>query len=198
MQEYFAGLRSVRPSQCGPQDSFEEGSSKCHNHYYLYNEVSKAQAATLKHYSTISCWSPLTIKSNDNFLEKTTCSSNQALSLCHSSFCKIGEGIHTESCHNGSKSSEGRDCARYHPKCPPWHWQILEDNQKLDKCCSEEKEKEEKQNTKDWEKTCHSQEWKEILQASPTLHALGWVCITCDSYNFICMLLQWSGIIDSG
>ncbi|KAG0721059.1 hypothetical protein GWK47_047203 [Chionoecetes opilio] len=168
------GLRSVRPSQCCPQDCSEEGPGKHHAHPAHHdNEVSKAQAATLRHYSTVLYWSPLTIRGNHSSPGGVTYSVTQTLCESHSSFCQVGEGIHTASGDNGSHREEGR--ASPHPRCPPWHWQILQDIQTLEKCHSEKtEERTEEEDPKAWRKTCDSQEWREVLQASPTLQALGW------------------------
>lgn len=148
------GLRSVRPSQCCPQDCSEEGPSKYHNHHYHFNEASKAKAETLRCYSAASCRILLTVKKYDTCL-------------------RAAAKLHSRSCYNGSPGTESRGSAGYHPKCPPWHWEILQENNKLEEYYSE-KEDEEKENRRDWEKTCHFEEWKEVLQSSPTLHALGW------------------------
>lgn len=165
--EYFAGLRSVRPSQCCPQDCSEEGPSKYHDHHYHFNEASKAKTETLRCYSAASCRIFSTVKKYDTCL-------------------RAAAKLHSRSCYNGSPGTESRGSAGYHPKCPPWHWEILQENNKLEEYYSE-KEDEEKENRRDWEKTCHFEEWKEVLQSSPTLHALGWVCIMWDGCAITCM-----------
>lgn len=154
----FAGLRSVRPSKCCSQDCSEEGPNKYHSHHHLHNEVSKAKAATLQNYSAASCRISLTVKKYDDCLG-------------------VVERLHTGSYDNRSPSTESRGSGCFHPRCPPWHWKILQENNKLEEPCSEKEENKEKESRRDWEKTCHFEEWKEVLQSSPTLHALGWVCI---------------------
>lgn len=149
------GLRNVRPSQCCPQDCSEEGPCRHHNHHYHYNEASKAKAATIRNYSAASCRIFLTVKKYDNCL-------------------RVVEGLHTGSCDNGSPGTESKSSASYHPRCPPWHWEILQENNELEEYCSEKEQNKEKESRRDSEKTCHFEEWKEVLQSSPTLHALGW------------------------
>lgn len=184
MYQCFAGFRSVRPSQWCSQDCCDEDPNKYYSHHYhlCYNEVSKVRAAAFKHYCTAPWWSPLTLRRNDNSLI-TKCCSAHIVHLYHSSFSKVCVEIHTGLYDNGCQDTEKRVSANFHPRCPPWHWEILQNSQKLEKCSSEKEEREEKQNSRNWRKTCHSQEWKEILQSSPTLHALGWVCIACDGHG---------------
>lgn len=151
------GLRSVRPSQCYPQDCSDEAPNYHHN-----DEVSKVYAATLRHCSVASSWSPLTVTRYNNVLRQATFGVTQP------------KDIHSRSHDNVDSRADGTYNRGCHQRCPPWHWHVLQDNKVLEECCTDEQEKEkEKQSQDDGGNTWQYQEWKEILQASPTLHTLG-------------------------
>lgn len=150
-------MRSVRPSQCCPQDCSDETSS-----YHLQNdEVSKIYTATLRHCSAASSWSPLAVTRSNNFLKQVSFGLTKP------------KDIHTRSHDNVDPGADGTSNRYHHQRCPPWHWHVLQEDMP-----SEEQEKRKEKESKDDEgNTWHYQEWKEILQASPTLHTIGLVCI---------------------
>lgn len=156
-------MRSVRPSQCYPQDCSDEVPN-----YHLHNrKASIAHRETLRHCTTTSSWSPLIVARYDNSLKQVTFGVTQP------------KDIHSTSDAYRDLGGDGDNNKCYCQRSPPWHWHILQNSKVLEECCSEKhEERGEKQSKEDSGNTWHYQEWKEVLLASPTLHTLGVVCIT--------------------
>ncbi|KAK4287366.1 hypothetical protein Pmani_039561 [Petrolisthes manimaculis] len=163
------GLRSVKPSQCSPQDCKDDITNKeC-------GRLQSLVSCTVRDYNDTHHQSLSVVKRNTGTLLPISFGAlvSKKDPRCHENYCAC-KRVSVASYHTNSSRDEqpvsGNKGKSYSSK-PPWLWQSLLDHCPQKKLSDDERSENDHEDSKDWQNKCHQEQF---LHTHSVLQGLGW------------------------